>query len=110
MTGQGIQIISGGAEVSPTAVVAEVISLTNPKIRITGSTFPRRLQFAGSLQLCTREELNAGGFDVAVMVSIPIAFEFQETDFQSGSFVFSGISRIAWLLPSGITLSTRVFW
>lgn len=110
VTGEGSQNIDGGADHDVLWVEVHVTSITNPKIRITGSVFPRRLQYAGSLQLLTTDtfsDLTTGevpAFDWPITWE---AFEFAPPPLNYGP---NSVKKMHWLLPPGITVEWNVFW
>lgn len=108
--GFGSAVLSGGAEVGVQYVDVQVISFTNPRIRSFGSTFPRRLLYAGSVQLLTGEHDVNGVQQQIPTVDFPVSFEMFEWPAPTFAFGLLGITEVQWELPSGIEIKIRVFW
>jgi hypothetical protein len=108
--GEGQSFIDGGTHHPIIYVVYEVLTITNPKVRITGSTFPRRLQFAGSLQLLTGDLDHTGTHQNVPNVDWPVTWEMAEYDPPMSNLSAPICDAIHWLLPSGIELWIQVNW
>lgn len=110
VTGEGSQNLSSGSDVNVLWVEVHVTSIVNPKIRITGSVFPRRLQYAGSLQLMTTDQFSDLSSSLVPAFDWPITWEAFEFAPQTLNYGPNTVSAIHWLLPPGITVELRVFW
>jgi len=109
-TGEGFSFIDGGVSHPVIYVVYEVLTITNPKVRITGSVFPRRLQFAGSLQLTTGDNDHSGTHHSVPIEDWPVAWEMAEFDPKMANFTVAICDGIHWLLPPGVEVWIQVNW
>ena len=109
-TGEGKFTFSSGLGENVLVVQHRVTSITNPKVRITGSVFPRRLQFAGSIQLFTHD-VDFDGTDVFIpCFDWPVSWEAFEFLVPTVNLGFNGCEDIHWILPPGIEVEVKVFW
>jgi hypothetical protein len=109
-TGENKHNFSAIPGVNVLVVQHRVTAITNPKVRITGSVFTRRLQFAGSAQLLTHDTDFSGASVFIPCFDWPIsweAFEFLVPQVQVGA---NGCTDLHWLLPPGISVEMKVFW
>jgi len=109
-TGEGQAFIDGGTHHVVLYVVYQVLTITNPKVRITGSTFPRRLQFAGSLQLLTGDFDSTGTHQNVPLNDWPISWEMAEFDTPFLAIGGGSQNAIHWLLPPGVEVWIQVNW
>lgn len=109
-TGEGSAQIDGGTHHAILYTVYEVLTITNPKVRVTGSVFPRRLQFAGSLQLLTGDLDNTGTHQFVPNDDWPISWEMAERDHPMSNFSNPISAVIHWLLPPGVEVWIQVNW
>lgn len=109
-SGFGSASLNGGINENVLVVLVEVTSITNPKIRIFGTTFPRRLLYAGSFQLLTHDVRFSGADANVPCFDFPCSFEMFEFLVPAIQYGSNGCRDIAWQLPPGITAKVKVFW
>lgn len=109
MTGQGQSIFTAAPAATNVLYVAvNVVTFTNPKIRVTGTAFPRRLQYAGSLQLMTYDFAPDGSIILVPVFDWPITWEAFEFDVPATNLAGNGCNAMGWLLPPGIEVKAQV--
>jgi hypothetical protein len=109
-TGEGSAVLNGGTTIDAFFVQHRVTVIDNPKVRITGSVFPRRLQFAGSAQLLTHDTDFDGSSVFIPNFDWPISWEAFEFGVPKQELGFNGTNMLHWLLPPGVTVEMKVFW
>jgi len=108
-SGEGSQNLSAGANVAVLFILCWVSAITSAQVRTMGTTFPKRIQFAGSLQLQTFDVQPSGATTQSVVLSHSVSFEFEDIGNPYGA---AGISanKIGWKLRPGVTCKINVFW
>jgi hypothetical protein len=109
-TGEGSQQLAAGAAEAVTSVVAWLQASTNPRVRIIGTAFPRRVMYAGSWQLASSETDPNAASSICVHHSQPIWFEFQDTPVAYWNGSGNSSDRIMWKLAPGVTVKLKVWW
>lgn len=110
VTGEGSQDIDAGAQHQVAYILSWFYSNTSAQVRIYGTTYPKRIQFAGSIQLQTDDNQPSGAATFSTIWSHPVSFEFE--DVQPFAVVASGNAarKIGWKLRAGVTLKLKVGW
>lgn len=100
-------LIDAGATVTVLGIEAYIASVTSPKVRVLGTTFPKRVQFGGSYGLIypsTHQPVNPT--DVWIW-STSLRFE---SEYHNTSDPVLQAYRVGWKLPLGITVMLNVYF
>lgn len=103
--------INGGSSVTVNYVVVKLDSITNPRVRMFGTVYPKRLLYAGSFQLLTADF----DLDNTTVVEVPCfdfpasweMFEFDVPLVQAGN---NACEYVAWQLPGGVSGHVKVVY
>ena len=109
-TGHGQIDFNGGSTIHPVAVVCSLVSLTNPKVRVIDSDFPRMLRYAGIIGFVTPDLQPDGSTANAMANWHRLEWEFEEWQCEreeAGPFL---ASVLVWRLPIDIEFNFQVFW
>lgn len=109
-TGVGWSAIGGGAMPNVLWLLVHVVSITSAKVRVFGGAYPRRLMFAGSLQLTAEDTDSLGNVVHTPFIDWPVSFEFRELDMPVANFGAYAVSGVRWELPPGVEVKVKVFW
>lgn len=87
-----------------------VNSITSPRIRVLGTTSPKRIQYGGSCGWAGPFEDNDGAFPIAY--GDPIKLQFERQYWWNGGKVYTigYADRVWWKLPLGIEWYLKFYW
>lgn len=109
-TGDGRQLLNGGTAIDFLWAKYVFTSITNPRVRKVGVDFPRRLQFAGSVQFLSHDVDPDGATIYIPAFDYVLNWEAAELAAPTLEYGANAVNYIRWLLPAGVTVKFDVFW
>jgi hypothetical protein len=111
ISGEGESFLSGGGDyVYANVVLYKIGTVTSPRVRIFGTTTPRRVQFGGSFGLGGDDIDPDDALYVTYGPSWPLNFEGGFLLWPHTQDAEIGNNRAYWKLPPGITWWIKVGW
>ena len=109
-SGEGSAQLSGST-LETVDFVDVFVTAIGTSVKAVGTQFPRRLLYAGSVQLEV-DMLNPSSVSQAAnRFSFPVQWEFMEVNIEAGSGgLVPSFNRISWRLKQGVTAKIRATW
>lgn len=107
---EGSILLDSGFKVNAFAVISVVTSITSPRVRVLTSNYPRRLQYAGSLQLLTDDNDLSNVTQNVPWLNLALNWEMEEHRFVATGASIPASIAVAWTLPPGVDVSFKVYW
>lgn len=111
VSGYGEQLLSAGANVAPSFIIAHLGDNTSPKVRVFEGGDPRRIMYAGSVGLGGHDEDHTSTDVTEYAAPYNLVFERQVIPIQAIASGSAGwCDRIYWRIPLGVTWWLLVAW
>lgn len=104
VTGEGKTSINGGADTTPIAIDWAIDAITSPRIRMLGTTIPRRVQFGGSVGFSYPEADPGSTTRDFVVYERIVNWEYADISIVEFIGNFNLAKDLWWRLPPGMSL------